>query len=475
MIIKQIILGIVLFISTTTCLYSPSDDVVQLTSATFKTRVLDSKELWLVEFYAPWCGHCKSLAPEWSKAAKALKGIVNIGAVDMTTDQSAGEPYGIQGFPTIKIFGSNKQQKPTDYNGARTAQAIVDEALNQLKSIVRERLNGGKSSSSSSSSSSGGSCSGSSSGSSGGSCGGSGSGSNSGSGSGGSDKDVVELTDSNFESLVLNSDHMWLVEFFAPWCGHCKNLAPEWARAATELKGKVKLGALDATVHQAMAQKYGVRGYPTIKYFAPGSTEPSEYDGGRTSGDIVQWAMNKFVENAPAPELIELTKQNELDDACDTKQLCLIAFLPKLFDCQSKCRNNYLKVLKTLGEKYKRNQWAWLWTESTKQKDLEKSLDVGGFGYPALAAVNSRKGKYVLMRGSFSETGINEFLRELSVGRGSTAPIPNGKMAAVVNVDEKWDGKDAKLVVEEDIDLSDVTLDDDDGSFSSFRKKTVEL
>ena len=74
----------------------------------------------------------------------------------------------------------------------------------------------------------------------------------------GDEKDVVELTDSNFNELVLESNDLWLVEFFAPWCGHCKNLAPEWARAASELKGKVKLGALDATVHTVMAGRYGV-------------------------------------------------------------------------------------------------------------------------------------------------------------------------------------------------------------------------
>ena len=67
----------------------------------------------MVEFYAPWCGHCKSLAPEYEKAARALKGIINIGAVDMTTDQAVGAPFNIQGFPTIKLFGANKNSPST--------------------------------------------------------------------------------------------------------------------------------------------------------------------------------------------------------------------------------------------------------------------------------------------------------------------------------------------------------------------------
>lgn len=52
-----------------------------------------------------------------------------------------------------------------------------------------------------------------------------------------SDKDVVVLEQSNFDELVLNSKDIWFVEFYAPWCGHCKNLEPEWNAAASKLKG----------------------------------------------------------------------------------------------------------------------------------------------------------------------------------------------------------------------------------------------
>lgn len=100
-------------------------------------------------------------------------------------------------------------------------------------------------------------------------------------------------------------------------------------------------------------------------------------------------------------------------------------------------------------------------------------MSVGGFGYPAMVAVNSRKGKYVLLRGSFSENGLVEFLRELSYGRGSPVPLPDGKLPKIETVD-KWDGKDAKLDVEEEIDLSDVSLDDLEDSVP-IRKKTGEL
>merc|ERR1712013_678310 len=224
---------------------------------------------------------------------------------------------------------------------------------------------------------------------SGGGGGGSSSNANAGTGEG---KDVVELTDGNFRKEVLmEKETGWLVEFYAPWCGHCKNLAPAWADAATKLKGKMNLGALDATQHGSTAQEYGVQGYPTIKYFAPGSSEPEEYDGGRTADAIVKWAEEKFAENIPPPEVVEAVSNEVVAEACEKHPLCVMSFLPHILDCDAACRNGHIDNLKKLGEKYKKKDWGWLWVEAMAQPKLEEAVDVGGFGYPAMVVLSHKK------------------------------------------------------------------------------------
>nr|XP_029486815.1 protein disulfide-isomerase A6-like [Oncorhynchus nerka] len=414
--------------------YSAADDVVELNPSNFNREVLQSDSLWLIEFYAPWCGHCQSLTADWKKTATALKGIVKVGAVDADQHKSLGGQYGVKGFPSIKIFGANKN-KPDDYQGGRSSQAIVDGALNTLRTLVKDRLSGR----------SGGS-------------------DNSRQSGGGSKKNVVELTDDNFDRLVLDSGEVWLVEFFAPWCGHCKSLEPEWAAAASavkeQTKDKVHLGAVDATVHQGLASRYGVRGFPTIKIFKKGE-EPEDYQGGRTRGDIIARALDLFSDNAAPPELLEILNADVLKKTCDDYQLCVIAVLPHILDTGAAGRNSYLEVMMKMAEKYKKKMWGWLWTEAGAQMELEAALGIGGFGYPAMTAINARKMKFALLKGSFSETGIHEFLRDLSVGRGSTATVGGGALPKINSVDA-WDGKDGELPVD-DYDLSDVTLDDDIG------------
>ena len=85
------------------------------------------------------------------------------------------------------------------------------------------------------------------------------------------DADVHTLTKANFSSFV-NSHPYVLVEFYAPWCGHCKELAPAWAEAAGRLKSKVALAKVDATEEEDLSEKFDVSGYPTIKLFRNGAS-----------------------------------------------------------------------------------------------------------------------------------------------------------------------------------------------------------
>ncbi|OQS05451.1 disulfide-isomerase [Thraustotheca clavata] len=103
------------------------------------------------------------------------------------------------------------------------------------------------------------------------------------------DGNVHVLTEKNFKNLVLDSPDYWLVEFYAPWCGHCKKLEPEWKKAASKLKTTAKLGAVDCTVHQNLAQQFGIQGYPTIKEFGKNKNKPQEYRGGRTASEIIEY------------------------------------------------------------------------------------------------------------------------------------------------------------------------------------------
>lgn len=152
--IKLIFATCLSLIGVASAMYSDSSPVVKLTQANFKELVLNDKNtMWLVEFYAPWCGHCKNLAPSWELAAKHLKGVVKVGAVDMTTDESVGRPYNIQGFPTIKFFGNSKDS-PIAYEGGRDADSIRTWALSQTTKEVNARAKGKSQSSSSSSSNS---------------------------------------------------------------------------------------------------------------------------------------------------------------------------------------------------------------------------------------------------------------------------------------------------------------------------------
>lgn len=100
------------------------------------------------------------------------------------------------------------------------------------------------------------------------------------------DEGVLVLTDENFEDALKEHEFI-LVEFYAPWCGHCKALEPEWNEAALALKGQVKLAKVDADAHKNLGSRFGVTGFPTIKYFDYGlpktASDAKAFEGGRNA------------------------------------------------------------------------------------------------------------------------------------------------------------------------------------------------
>jgi len=145
------------------------------------------------------------------------------------------------------------------------------------------------------------------------------------------EKDVIILTEENFDQHLKDNEHI-LVEFYAPWCGHCKALVPHYAKAATDLaeeRSAIKLGKVDATVHTSLAEQHDVKGYPTLKFFKNGV--PMEYNGGRTSDEIINWLKKKT-----GPPAETLKDEEAAQKFKDSKDVTVVGFFKDVESAEAK-------------------------------------------------------------------------------------------------------------------------------------------
>ncbi|XP_072730833.1 dnaJ homolog subfamily C member 10 isoform X2 [Ciconia boyciana] len=192
--------------------------VVSLTPETFVELVQRRKreEIWMVDFYAPWCGPCQALMPEWKKMARMLSGLISVGSVDCQKYYSFCHQESVRGYPEIRLFPqkSNTAHQYYSYNGwHRDSYSLRGWALGYLPQVS------------------------------------------------------VDLTPQSFTEKVLNGKDHWVIDFYAPWCGPCQNFAPEFEILARTVKGKVKAGKVDCQMYAQTCQTADIRAYPTVKFY----------------------------------------------------------------------------------------------------------------------------------------------------------------------------------------------------------------
>ncbi|KAG9119775.1 hypothetical protein FRC07_005038 [Ceratobasidium sp. 392] len=230
-----------------------ASNVVEVNSKNFDSIIGQGKPA-LVEFYAPWCGHCKSLAPVYEQLADAFshakdKVLIVKADADGEAKEVAGK-HGVTGFPTLKWFGANDAVKSEPYEGGRDLEALASfiEKNAGVKSSIKPPP----------------------------------------------PPETLQLTYRDFDDVVMNPENNAIVAFTAPWCGHCKSLKPILEKVAKTYKSEstciVAQMDADAEVNREVAGRYNVRSYPTIKFFPKGSNKDAiSYEVGRSEADFVKF------------------------------------------------------------------------------------------------------------------------------------------------------------------------------------------
>jgi len=223
-----------------------SSNVLDLTASNFDEVVNGDKNVF-VEFFAPWCGHCKALAPEYEIVADAYvkESNVVIAKVDCTVEKDIASRFGVTGYPTLKFFKKGKTE-PEAYNSGRTADDIVSFINREsgARGFIKKPASA-----------------------------------------------VVQLDSSNFDSIALDTTKDVLVEFYAPWCGHCKKLAPVYEEVGKTFKSDKNcvVAKVDADSEKELGGRFGVSGFPTIKFFPKDNKEGEAYNGGRGEEDFIKY------------------------------------------------------------------------------------------------------------------------------------------------------------------------------------------
>ncbi|XVF30026.1 hypothetical protein REPUB_Repub16aG0021800 [Reevesia pubescens] len=208
------------------------------------------------------------------------------------------------------------------------------------------------------------------------------------------DGKVLELDESNFDSAISSFDYI-LVDFYAPWCGHCKRLSPQLDEAApilAGLKDPIVIAKLNADKFTILARKYELHGYPTLKLFMHGV--PVDYYGPRKA-DLLVRNLKKFI----APDVSILSSDSAVSDFVEAAStyfpICIGFGLNET-------------VISNLAIKYKKKAWF-----SVAKDFSEVAMELYDFDkYPALVVLHPSYNQQSVFYGPFEDEFLGDFIKQ---------------------------------------------------------------
>ncbi len=196
---------------------------VVVTDQTFQKEVLESKIPVLVDFWAPWCGPCRMIAPILEELAPRYQGKLKIAKLNVDENPIAPSNYFIQAIPTLIFF---RDGQPVD----KIVGALPKPAMEKRIEAVLSAPNTPAAPQS---------------------------------------KPVV-VTDQTFRKEVLESDVPVIVDFWAPWCGPCRMIAPILDELASQYNGKLKVAKMNVDENSLIPTSYFIQAIPTLMVFKGG-------------------------------------------------------------------------------------------------------------------------------------------------------------------------------------------------------------
>lgn len=223
--------------------------VLRLNSNNFYKTIGKKKSniLWAIDYFAPWCGPCQQLAPEWTNVAKKLRELPNIkiASVDCEANSDICRSQGVKSYPNIRLYpiGGQGLDQVTVYNGPRDSASMIKWITEFLPVKVKE------------------------------------------------------LNDDTLERKVYKSKKdIWIVDYFAPWCGHCQRLEPHFNIAAQLLDGKVRFGRVNCDIFRSECGRAGVRAYPTLILYNPKNKRNNKIEGKVLSASTAEQIKNQVLD-----------------------------------------------------------------------------------------------------------------------------------------------------------------------------------